>query len=109
MWKNSQETEAAGILGPIKRSEGSRERGGSSLNAGFATRCAVLQDAEFLSVPEDRMGMEKKATEATRKKKKLKMYEMSKQDISRKYLKFLPSGTGSNLFLFLVSGSKNNG
>lgn len=77
MWKNSQETEAVGILGPIKRSKGSRERGGCSLNAGFATRCVVLQDAEFLSAPEDRVGMEKKAVEATRKKKKLKMYDQA--------------------------------
>lgn len=66
-----------GILGPIKRSKGSRERGGCSLNAGFATRCAVLQDAEFLSAPEDRVGMEKKAVEGTRKKKELKMYDQA--------------------------------
>lgn len=68
---------------------------------------AVLQGAEFLSVPEDRMGMEKKAVGATRKKKKLKMYDQAGH--FREILKFLPSRTGSNLFLFLVSGSKSNG
>lgn len=67
----------------------------------------VLCGAQFLSDPEDRMGMEKKAVGATRKKKKLKTCNQAGH--LREILKFLPSGTGSNLFLFLVSGGKNNG